>query len=93
LEVLKTEALIGSAKLSDVARLNRMRKFGQVDNSRFSSLCGPSYFIDHISPVITINPTKSHVPFCFVNDLLVIANLFVFLREFRPEDHAEPELN
>jgi hypothetical protein len=62
LEVLKTEALIGSLKFSGVANLNRMRKFGYVDNSRFCSLWAPSYFIDRISPVITVNPTKSHVP-------------------------------
>jgi hypothetical protein len=62
LEVLKTEALIGSLKFSDVASLNRMRKFGHVDNSRFSSLWAPSYFSDRISSVITVNPTKAHVP-------------------------------
>jgi hypothetical protein len=62
LEVLKTEALIGSLKFSNVASLNRMRKFGHADNFRFSSLWAPSHFIDPISPVITVNPTKSHVP-------------------------------
>jgi hypothetical protein len=62
LEVLKPEVLIGSLKFSSVASLNRMRKFGHVNNSRFSSLWPPSYFIDHISPVITVNPTKSHLP-------------------------------
>jgi hypothetical protein len=62
LEVLKTDALIGSLKFSDVASLNRMRKLGHVDNSRFSSLWALSYFIDRISPVITVNPTKSHIP-------------------------------
>jgi hypothetical protein len=62
LEVLKTEALIGGLKFSDVASLNKMRKFGHIDNSRFSLLWAPSYFIDRISPVVTVNPTKSHVP-------------------------------
>jgi hypothetical protein len=62
LEVLKTEALIGSVKFSDVASLNRMGKFGHVDHCRFSSLWAPSCFIDRISPVITVNPTKSDVP-------------------------------
>jgi hypothetical protein len=62
LEVLKMEALIGSLKFSDVANLNRMRKFGHVDNSRFSLLWASSYFIGRISAVITVNPTKSHVP-------------------------------
>jgi hypothetical protein len=62
LEILKTEVLIGSLKLSDVASLNRMRKFGHVNHSRLSSLWTPSYFIDCISPVVTVNPTKSHVP-------------------------------
>jgi hypothetical protein len=62
LEVLKTEALIGSLQFSDLASLNRMQKFGHVDNARFSSLWAPSYLIDRISPVITANPTKSHVP-------------------------------
>jgi hypothetical protein len=61
-EVLKTEAWIRSLKFSDVVSLNRMGKFAHVDNSRFSSLRAPSYFIDRISPVITVNPTKSHVP-------------------------------
>jgi hypothetical protein len=61
LEVLKTEALIGSLKFSDLASLNRMRKLGHVDNPRFSSLWAAFYFIDRISPVITVNPTKSHV--------------------------------
>jgi hypothetical protein len=61
LEVLKTEALINSLKFSAVANLYRMGKFEHVDNSRFSSLWAPSYFIDRISPAITVNPTKSHV--------------------------------
>jgi hypothetical protein len=39
-----------------------MRKFGHVDNSLFSSLWASSYFTDRISPAITVNPTKSHVP-------------------------------
>jgi hypothetical protein len=62
LEILKTEASIDSLQFSDVASLNRMRQFGYVDNSRFSSLWAPSYFIDRISPLIIVNPTKSHVP-------------------------------
>jgi hypothetical protein len=62
LEVLKTEALIGSLKFSDVVSLNRMQKFGHIDNSRFSSLWAPFYFIDRIRAVITVNPTKSPVP-------------------------------
>jgi hypothetical protein len=60
LEVLKTKAFIDSLKFSDVVGLNGMRKFGHVDNSRFSSLWAPPYFIDRISPVITVNP-KNHM--------------------------------
>jgi hypothetical protein len=62
LAILKTEALIRSLKFPDVASLNRMQQFGHFDNSRFSSLWAPSYFIDCVSPVIIVNPTKSHVP-------------------------------
>jgi hypothetical protein len=62
LEVLKMEALNWSLKFSDMANLNRMRKFGDADNSWFSLLWAPSYFIDRIRPVITVNPTKLHVP-------------------------------
>jgi hypothetical protein len=61
LEVLKTEALIGSLNFSDAASLNRMRKFEHIDNSRFSLVWALPCFIRRISPVITVNPTKSHV--------------------------------